>query len=96
MSTDSSTAQIAPIIRQADLVEFAEAKVNLRRDDVREHREQANRLRDKLKKFITEHPDYGLVKTLLSGSLAKGTALKTLNDIDLVDTRGRRVCGLAA
>jgi tRNA nucleotidyltransferase (CCA-adding enzyme) len=41
------------------------------------------RLRDKLDKYAADHPDYGLVKTLLSGSLAKGTALKVLNDVDV-------------
>jgi hypothetical protein len=30
-----------------------------------------------------EVPDYGFVKSLHSGSLAKGTALKTLNDMDV-------------
>ena len=39
--------------------------------------------RRKLDKYAGDHPDYGLIKTLLSGSLAKGTALKTLNDIDI-------------
>jgi tRNA nucleotidyltransferase (CCA-adding enzyme) len=57
--------------------------VNLKREDVKEGREQVHRLREKLDKFISEHPDYGLVKMLLSGSLAKGTALKTINDIDV-------------
>jgi tRNA nucleotidyltransferase (CCA-adding enzyme) len=40
-------------------------------------------LREKLDKYAADHPEYGLIKTLLSGSLAKGTALKTLNDIDV-------------
>jgi tRNA nucleotidyltransferase (CCA-adding enzyme) len=41
------------------------------------------RLREKLDRYASDHPDYGLIKTLLSGSLAKGTSLKTLNDIDV-------------
>ena len=65
----------AAYVAQSDLVGFAEDKVNLKRDDATEYREQVNRLREKLQKFIAEHPDFGLVKMLLSGSLAKGTAL---------------------
>lgn len=70
-------------IKHADLVSYADETVNLRRDDATEYREQVNRLRVKLEKFIKDNPDIGLVKMLLSGSLAKGTALKTLNDIDV-------------
>jgi tRNA nucleotidyltransferase (CCA-adding enzyme) len=70
-------------ITHADIAAFAADSVNLKREDVKEGREQVNRLRDKLDRFIREHPEYGLVKMLLSGSLAKGTALKTINDIDV-------------
>ena len=72
---------------------FAEEKVNLRRDEVSEYRAQVGRLREKLERHITEHPDYGLVKTRHSGSVAKGTALTTINDMDLavyVNPRRRR------
>src|SRR5690606_7368754 len=41
------------------------------------------RLREKLEGYLQEHPDFSLRKMLLSGSLAKGTALRTLNDIDV-------------
>jgi len=74
---------LSPQIGQADIADFADDSVNLKRDDAREYREQVSRLRDKLDKYAADHPDYGLIKTLLSGSLAKGTALKTLNDIDV-------------
>jgi len=70
-------------ITHSDLVSYAEKSVNLRREDAKEYREQVKRLREKLQTFIKEHPDIGLVKMLLSGSLAKGTGLKTLNDIDV-------------
>lgn len=70
-------------IGHADIASFADESVNLKRDDVADYRGQVNRLRDKLDKYAADHPDYGLIKTLLSGSLAKGTALKTLNDIDV-------------
>lgn len=62
---------------------YANDKVNLKRDDVKEYRDQVGRLRTRLKEYIDAHPDYGFVKSLHSGSLAKGTALKTLNDMDV-------------
>jgi tRNA nucleotidyltransferase (CCA-adding enzyme) len=74
-----STAQIG----HADIGAFADDCVNLKREDAKEYREQVGRLRDKLDRYAADHPEYGLVKTMLSGSLAKGTALKTLNDIDV-------------
>jgi tRNA nucleotidyltransferase (CCA-adding enzyme) len=70
-------------VDHADIVRFADERVNLKQADVKEHREQANRLRDRLDVFLKEHPDFALKKMLLSGSLAKGTALKSLNDIDV-------------
>lgn len=66
-----------------EIVAFAEGKVNLRRDDVKEYREQVWRLRDKLETYLADHPDFSLKKMMLSGSLAKGTALKSINDIDV-------------
>ena len=74
---------VTPFITHAMVKEFAEKSVNLRREDAREYRRAVNRLRDKVHDFIAQHPDAGLEKTLLFGSLAKGTALKTLNDIDV-------------
>lgn len=65
------------------IVTFADERVNLKRDDAKELREQVWRLRDKLEGYLDEHPDFELRKMMLSGSLAKGTALKTLNDIDV-------------
>ena len=62
---------------------YAESKVNLKRESVKQYREQVSRLRDRLKEHIDAHPDYGFVKSRHSGSLAKGTALATLNDMDL-------------
>lgn len=71
------------IISHSDLAAFAADRVNLSREDAEDYRGQVNRLRDKLADFISEHPDYGLIKMLLNGSLAKGLGLKTLNDIDV-------------
>ncbi len=87
MSTIQSRTLEGPFatspIRHSDVVDFAADYVNLGREDVAEYREQVRRLREKLDGYAADHPDYGLIKTLLSGSLAKGTALKTLNDIDV-------------
>lgn len=70
-------------VDHAELTGFAQDKVNLPQNKAKEYRAQARRLRDKLEAYLTEHPDFSLKKMLLSGSLAKGTALRSLNDIDL-------------
>lgn len=70
-------------VSHSDIVRFADARVNLKRDDATELRAQANRLRDKLEGYVADHPDFGLKRMLLSGSLAKGTALKSISDIDV-------------
>jgi len=62
---------------------YAENKVNLKREDVTEYRNQANRLRDNLAEYINAHPDYNLLRMYNAGSVPKGTALSTLNDIDV-------------
>ncbi|WP_137680561.1 CBASS oligonucleotide cyclase [Aurantiacibacter suaedae] len=66
-----------------DIVTFAEERVNLPQDKAQEYRAQARRLREKLEGYVGEHPDFTLRKMMLSGSLAKGTALRSLNDIDV-------------
>jgi tRNA nucleotidyltransferase (CCA-adding enzyme) len=70
-------------IGHSDIADFAADNVNLSREDAENYREQVRRLREKLDKYAADHPDHGLIKTLLSGSLAKGTALKILNDVDV-------------
>ena len=70
-------------VDHGDITRFAEDKVNLPKDRANEYRAQARRLREKLDGYLSEHPDFSLKKMLLSGSLAKGTALGSLNDIDL-------------
>jgi tRNA nucleotidyltransferase (CCA-adding enzyme) len=62
---------------------FAQDRVNLDAESVKEYREQGNRLRERLEKHLEEAPDYALVKMLNSGSVAKGTALSTIGDMDL-------------
>ncbi|MGL3107256.1 CBASS oligonucleotide cyclase [Bradyrhizobium sp. BR 1432] len=70
-------------VGHSEIVRFAEERVNLPKDKADEYRGQARRLREKLETYLGEHPDFTLKKMLLSGSLAKGTALRTLNDIDV-------------
>jgi tRNA nucleotidyltransferase (CCA-adding enzyme) len=70
-------------VNHKDIVRYAEEKVNLPADKALEYRAQAKRLRDKLETYIGEHPDFSLKRMQLSGSLAKGTALRSLNDIDV-------------
>ncbi|MBB2965595.1 CBASS oligonucleotide cyclase [Leifsonia aquatica] len=62
---------------------FAADRVNLPRQDAAKHRTQVNGLRDRLSSKIAADPGYGLVKSLHAGSVAKGTALKNVNDLDL-------------
>lgn len=70
-------------VDHADIARFAQEKVNLPKDKADEYRAQARRLRERLDGYLDEHPDFTLKKMLLSGSLAKGTALRSLNDIDV-------------
>ncbi len=66
-----------------DIARFAQDRVNLPKDKADEYRAQVRRLRERLTNYLGEHPDFALRKMLLSGSLAKGTALRSLNDIDV-------------
>ena len=70
-------------VSHGDIARFAQDRVNLPRDKANEYRAQARRLREKLDGYLGEHPDFTLKKMLLSGSLAKATALRSLNDIDV-------------
>lgn len=66
-----------------EIAQFAADRVNLPKTKADEYRAQVRRLREKLEGYLGEHPDFTLRKMLLSGSLAKGTALRSLNDIDV-------------
>lgn len=74
---------LAPEITQTDIAAFATDKVNLKSERANQYREQVRTLRDHLDRYISEHPEMGLAKMILSGSLAKSTALRTINDIDV-------------
>lgn len=73
----------APQIGHRDLVAFGDDKVNLKKQEVDDQRAQVNRLRDRIEAKIASSPGYGLVKSLHAGSVAKGTALRNVNDRDL-------------
>lgn len=70
-------------VDHADLRRFAEERVNLPKEWADEYRAQAQRLGERVESYLGEHPDFSLRRMMMSGSLAKGTALRTLNDIDM-------------
>ncbi len=70
-------------VGHGDMVRFAQDRVNLPKDKAAEYRAQARRLREQLDTYLAEHPNFTLKRMLISGSLAKGTALRSLNDIDI-------------
>ncbi|MFF0524398.1 CBASS oligonucleotide cyclase [Actinomadura nitritigenes] len=72
-----------PQIEHGDLVAFGEDKVNLKKAEVDDQRKQVNGLRDRIEAKIAVSPGYGFVKALHAGSVAKGTALRSVNDRDL-------------
>lgn len=74
---------IAPPISHTDVRQFAEDRVNLPADIAKERRQKVNELRERLAKWMKDHPECGIAKSYLAGSLAKGTALKTSSDVDV-------------
>ena len=73
---------MAPQILHAHIAAFASERVNLPPYAAARHRAQVNGLRERLEVKIDADPTYGLVKMLHAGSVAKGTALRTVNDLD--------------
>jgi hypothetical protein len=70
-------------ITHAEVAAFALAKINLPYDVASRYRAQVQGLRDRLKAKIKDDPSFDLVKMLHSGSVAKGTALRNVNDLDV-------------
>jgi hypothetical protein len=66
-----------------DLNNFVLTHINVKKEDLTEYRAQANRLKNNLEEYIKKNPGFALVKMRNSGSVAKGTALKTINDMDI-------------
>jgi tRNA nucleotidyltransferase (CCA-adding enzyme) len=71
------------IVTSADLEAFASKTVNLSREDAQKGRDRVNFLRGRLEKHIVENPGFSLVRMLHAGSVAKGTALASVNDMDV-------------
>jgi tRNA nucleotidyltransferase (CCA-adding enzyme) len=72
-----------PQIEHDSVAAFGEDRVNLPAADAQRHRNQVNSLRERLEAKIDADPKYGLVKMLHAGSVAKGTALRSVNDLDV-------------
>ena len=70
-------------INHSDIAIFANEVVNLPKEDADEYRAQAGRLCGRLADHIQANPGFGLVKMFQAGSIAKGTALRTINDMDI-------------
>lgn len=70
-------------ITHDDIARFVGERVNLPPDTVKKHRKQVNDLRERLEAKIHEDPAFDLIKMLHAGSVAKGTALRTVNDLDV-------------
>ncbi|HEV2362233.1 MAG TPA: CBASS oligonucleotide cyclase [Acidimicrobiales bacterium] len=77
------STNVTGYVTHETLVRFAESRVNLPKAEVDEHRAQVQRLRDHLDRVIADHEHYKLIKTLHSGSVAKGTALRSVSDMDV-------------
>ena len=73
---------MAPQVSHDQIAAFAKERVNLPAETAAKHRAQVKALRERLEKKIDADPDYGLVKMLHAGSVAKGTALQNVNDLD--------------
>lgn len=70
-------------VGHAEVSSFAADKVNLPHPTATKYRSQVQGLRDRLETKIKADPSFDLVKMLHSGSVAKGTALRTVNDLDV-------------
>ncbi len=73
---------MAPIVGHSEIKAFAEDRVNLPAETAAKHRAQVKGLRERLERKIDADPEYGLVKMLHAGSVAKGTALRDVHDLD--------------
>lgn len=66
-----------------DLDAFATKAINLSPDEAKAGRERVRTLRERLKAKVKAEPGFSLVKMLHGGSVAKGTALSKVNDMDV-------------
>src|SRR5882762_3328371 len=70
-------------ITHDDIARFTVEKINLPKAIADKHHRQVNLLRERLEAKIAEDPAFDLIKMLHAGSVAKGTALRTINDLDV-------------
>lgn len=70
-------------ITDTDIANFIQNTVTLPQDKAKAYGEQVDNLRKKLEEYINDNPEFQLIKMLNSGSIAKGTSLSTINDIDV-------------
>lgn len=70
-------------IGHAEVKTFCTNRVNLPKENANKHRAQVKTLRERLERKIDDDPSFDLVKMLHAGSVAKGTALRTVNDLDV-------------
>src|SRR6266566_3280121 len=70
-------------ITHDNIVMYVEERINLPKEIADKHRKQVNLLRERLEAKIDEDPAFDLIKMLHAGSVAKGTALRTVNDLDV-------------
>lgn len=70
-------------ITETDLINFIQNEIILPKDKATVYGKQVESLRKRLEKYINDNPEFQLIKMLNSGSIAKGTSLSTINDIDV-------------
>lgn len=70
-------------ITDTNLANFIQDKVTLPKDKASAYGDQVENLRKRLEEYINANPEFQLIKMLNSGSIAKGTSLSTINDIDV-------------
>ncbi len=70
-------------ISNSDLKAYAAKRINLSKDEADAGRKRVRFLRERLAAHISDVPGFSLVKMLHAGSVAKGTALSDLNDMDV-------------
>ena len=73
----------SPLIGHSEMSIYADDRINLPTSYVKKYREQVDELRKRLESKISDDPAFDLVKMLHAGSVAKGTALRTINDLDV-------------
>lgn len=72
-----------PLIGHGEISIYADDRINLPTSYAKKYREQVDGLRKRLESKISDDPAFDLVKMLHAGSVAKGTALRTINDLDV-------------